>query len=85
MEVELKFQTEAKLKMKNLGTKTGTSEASLTRKVQDMEERILRTEEKVKKIDTSVKENTKLKNSRCKISRKFWTVWKTISKNNKNQ
>lgn len=49
MEVELKFQTEGKLKMKNLETKTGTSEASLTRKVQDMEERILRTEEKVKK------------------------------------
>lgn len=35
MEVELKFQTEGKLKMKNLGTKTGTSEVSLTMKVHD--------------------------------------------------
>jgi hypothetical protein len=47
MESLKKTQTKVKLEMKNVGTQTKTSEASLTNRVQEMEERISRNECKI--------------------------------------
>lgn len=41
--------------MKNLGTKTGTSQVSLTNGMQEMEERILGIEDMLEEMDTFVK------------------------------
>ena len=42
-----KTQTEGKLEMKSLGTRIGTSEASLTNRIQEREERISGMEAKI--------------------------------------
>lgn len=41
--------------MRNLGTQTGTSEASLIIRIQEMEERISGTEDKIEDIDSFIK------------------------------
>ena len=68
---------EATLEMENLGKGTGTTDASIANRIQEMEER---------KIDTSVKENAKCtKSSYPKTSRKFFlflclpfTIWLSL-------
>ena len=52
MEIEAikKTQVEATLEMENLGKRTGTTDASITNRIQEMEERISGIED----IDTSV-------------------------------
>lgn len=59
MELLKKTQIEVKLEMKNLGTRTEILEASLTKIIQEMEDRVSSTEDKIGDKDTAVKENVK--------------------------
>jgi hypothetical protein len=63
MEIETikKTQRETILEMKNLGKRSGVIDASLTNRIQEMEERISGAEVTIEDIDTTVKENTKCK------------------------
>jgi methionine synthase II (cobalamin-independent) len=63
MEIEAikKAYTEEILEMENLGKTTETSNTSIGNKIQEMEDRISGIEDTVEEIDTSVKENAKLK------------------------
>ena len=61
MEIETikKLQREATPEMKNLGKRSGVTDASIPNKIQEIEERISGIEDTIEDIDTSVKENTK--------------------------
>jgi hypothetical protein len=63
MEIEeiKKSQIEATLDMKNLGKRMGTTDASITNRIQKIEERILGIEDAIEETDISVKENIKCK------------------------
>ena len=54
-----KTQTEGILKMNNVGKSIGTSDASITKRIQEMEERIWSIEDTIEEMDISVKENVK--------------------------
>lgn len=70
-------QTLGNVEMKNLGTWTGTSEVSLTNKIQVMEDRFLGLEETIEEMDISIKENVKSKTHMAqKTSRKSGMLWK---------
>jgi predicted nucleic acid-binding Zn-ribbon protein len=64
MEVETikKSQRETTLEIENLGKKSGVIDASITNRMQEMEERISGAEDSIENIDTTIKENTKCKN-----------------------
>jgi hypothetical protein len=47
--------------MKNLGKRRGTTDESITNRMQEMEERLSGLEDTIEKIDTSAKENVKSK------------------------
>lgn len=49
------------MEVENLGTRTETTEVSIINRIQEREERTSGVEDTVEKIDTSVKENIKLK------------------------
>ena len=67
MEIETlnKTQREATLKIfhlgKNLGRKSGVTDANITNRIQEIEDRISGTEDTIENIDTAVKENEKFK------------------------
>ena len=56
-----KTQTEGILEMENLGKRTGTTDTSITNRIQRIKGNILGVEDTVEEIDTSVKENAKSK------------------------
>jgi predicted nucleic acid-binding Zn-ribbon protein len=64
MEIETikKTQMEATLEMDNLRKRTGATDASITNRIQEIEDRISGIEDTIEDIDTLVKENTKCKN-----------------------
>ena len=61
MEVETikKSQRETTLEIENLGKKSGTIDASISNRIQEMEERISGSGDSIENIDTTVKENAK--------------------------
>ena len=59
IEVIQKTQTKEILDMENLGKQTGTTETSITNRIQDIEERISGIEDTIEEIDLFVKENIK--------------------------
>ena len=63
MEVEKikKSQKKTTLEIENLGKKSGAIDASITNRIQEMEERISGAEDTIENIDTTVKENAKCK------------------------
>ena len=63
MEVETmrKTQRETTLKIEILGKKSGTIDASISNRIQEMEERISDAEDSIENIDTRIKENAKCK------------------------
>jgi hypothetical protein len=63
MEVETikKSQSETTLDIENLGKRSGAIDASITNRIQEMEERISGTQDAIENIDTAIKENTKCK------------------------
>ena len=58
IEVIKKTQTKGILDMENLGKRTGTTETSITNRIQEIEERISGDEDTIEEIDSLVKENT---------------------------
>jgi predicted nucleic acid-binding Zn-ribbon protein len=57
-----KSQRKTTLEMENLGKRSGVIDASITNRIQEIEERISGTEDNIENIDTTVKENAKCKN-----------------------
>ena len=54
-----KTQSETTLKIETLGKKSGTIDASISNKIQEMEEIISGTEDSIGNMDTTIKENAK--------------------------
>jgi hypothetical protein len=65
MEVETvkKTQREETLDIETLGKKSGAIDASISNRIQEMEERISGAEDSIENIDTTIKENRKCKRS----------------------
>ena len=63
MEVESikKTQRETTLELKMVGKRSGAIDASITKRIQEMEERISGAEDSIENIDTTIKENMKCK------------------------
>jgi chromosome segregation ATPase len=63
MEVETikKTQRKTTLKIETLGKKSGTIDASISNRIQEMEERISGAEDSIQNMETTIKENTKCK------------------------
>ena len=63
MEVETikKTQSEATLEIETLGKKSETVDASISNRIQEMEERISDAEDSIDNMDTTIKENAKCK------------------------
>jgi uncharacterized coiled-coil protein SlyX len=63
MEVETikKSQRETILEIEILGKKSGSIDASISNRIQEMEERISRAEDTIENVDTTIKENAKYK------------------------
>jgi Ni,Fe-hydrogenase III large subunit len=63
MEVETikKSQRETTLEIENIGKKSGDISASITNRIQEIEERISWEEDTIENIDTAMKENEKCK------------------------
>jgi chromosome segregation ATPase len=57
-----KSQSEAMLEIETLAKKSGTINVSISNRIQEMEERISDTEDSIKNISTTIKENAKCKN-----------------------
>jgi hypothetical protein len=56
-----KTQGEATLEIETLGKKSGNIDASISNRIQEMEERISGVEDSIDNIGTTIKENTKHK------------------------
>ena len=56
-----KTQNEATLEIETLGKKSGTIDASISNRIQEMEERISVAEDSIENIGTTIKEKTKHK------------------------
>jgi chromosome segregation ATPase len=56
-----KTQSESTLEIETLGKKSGTIDASISNRIQEMEERISGAEDSIESIGTTIKENTKCK------------------------
>jgi gas vesicle protein len=65
MEVETikKTQWETTLKIETLGKKSGTIDASISNRIQEMEEKISCVEDSIENMDTTIKENANAKRS----------------------
>jgi uncharacterized coiled-coil protein SlyX len=63
MEIETirKSLRETTLELENLGERSGVIDASITNRIQEIEERISGTEDTIENTDTTVKENSKCK------------------------
>jgi hypothetical protein len=57
-----KTQSEAMLEIENLGKKSGTIDASISNRIEEMEQRISGAEDSIESIGTTIKENAKCKN-----------------------
>jgi chromosome segregation ATPase len=56
-----KTQSEATLEIETIGRKSGTIDASISNRIQEMEERISGAEDSIENTGTTIKENTKCK------------------------
>jgi hypothetical protein len=54
-----KTQRETTLEIETLGKKSGTIDASISSRIQEMKERISGAEDSIENMDTSIKENAK--------------------------
>ena len=68
-----KTQSEATLEIETLGKKSGTIDASISNRIQEMEERISGAEDSIENISTTIKENAKCKKILTQTSRKSRT------------
>ena len=56
-----KTQSEATLEIENLGKKSRTIDGSISKRIQEMEDRISGTEDSIENMGTTIKENAKCK------------------------
>jgi hypothetical protein len=56
-----KLQRETNLEIVNLGKRSGDIDASITKRIQEIEERISGSEDTIENIDTTIKKNAKCK------------------------
>ena len=68
-----KTQSEATLEIETLGKESGTIDASISNRIQEMEVRISGAEDSLENIATTIKENGKCKKTPTKTSRKSRT------------
>jgi chromosome segregation ATPase len=61
LETIKKSQRETTMELENLGKRSGVIDASITKRIQEIEERLSGAEDTIENIDTPVKENTKSK------------------------
>jgi predicted ribosome quality control (RQC) complex YloA/Tae2 family protein len=62
MEIEImKVQRETTVELENLGKRSGVIDASITNRLQKIDERISGAEDTIENIDTTVKQNSKYK------------------------
>jgi hypothetical protein len=66
-----KSQRETSLKIENLEERQGITEACITNRIHEIEERISGAEDPVENIDTTIKENAKCKNLLTQNSQKL--------------
>ena len=79
IEVIKKTQTEGILDVENLGKLTRTTETSITKRVQETEERISVTEDTIEEKDSLVEENIK---SNKFLTQNIQKIWDTMKRQN---
>jgi hypothetical protein len=72
-----KTQSEATLEIETLGKKSGIIDASISNRIQEMEERI--SEDSIENVSTTIKENTKCKKI---LTQKFQEIQDTMRRPN---
>ncbi|ERE73234.1 heterogeneous nuclear ribonucleoprotein C-like 1-like isoform 1 [Cricetulus griseus] len=79
LETIKKTQTEGMLEVEKLSKQSGTTDASITNRIQEMEDRISDTEDKLEEINSSSKENLKSNKS---ITQNIQEIWNTMKRPN---
>ncbi|ERE67187.1 GTPase IMAP family member 3-like protein [Cricetulus griseus] len=79
IETKKKTQTEGMLEKEKLSKQSGTTDASITNRIQEMEDRISDTEDKLEEIDSSTKENLKSNKS---LTQNIQEIWDTVKRPN---
>ncbi|MEJ1279964.1 hypothetical protein NN561_010901 [Cricetulus griseus] len=74
-----KTQTEGMLEVEKLSKQSGTTDANITNRIQEMEDRISDAEDKLKEINSSSKENLKSKKS---LRENIQEIWDTMKRPN---
>ncbi|KAL6056636.1 hypothetical protein STEG23_020363 [Scotinomys teguina] len=74
-----KKQTERRLEIENLSKRTGTTDANITNRIQEMEDRISGIEDTIEETDLLAKENT---NTKKVITQNVQEIWDTMKKSN---
>ena len=69
---------EASLEMKYLGKRTGTTDASITTRLQEMEKKISDIEDTIEEIDTLIKENIKFIKFLTQNIQEIWDTMKRL-------
>ena len=87
MEIETikKSQRETTLEIENLGKKSGTIDANINNRIQEMEERIPGAEDSIENMDTTIKENAKCRDPNSKHPENPGHTEKTKPKNNRSR
>ncbi|KAL6088433.1 hypothetical protein STEG23_022858 [Scotinomys teguina] len=67
------------LEIEKLSKRSGNTDASITNRIQEMEDRISNVEDTIEEIDSSVKENTK---SKKVIKQNVQEIWDTMKRPN---
>jgi uncharacterized coiled-coil protein SlyX len=72
-----KTQMKVTLEMENVGKRTGTTNTSITNRIQEMEGRISCIEDTIKEMNLSIKENVKCKMFLNQNIQEIWDTMKT--------
>ncbi|KAL6032987.1 hypothetical protein STEG23_021333 [Scotinomys teguina] len=67
------------LEIEKLSKRSGNTDASITNRIQEMEDRISNVEDTIEEIDSTVKENTKTKKA---IKQNVQEIWDTMKRPN---
>ena len=74
-----KTQSEATVEIETLGKKSGTIDASISNRIQEMEERISGAEDSIENMDTTIKENAK---SKMLLTQNIQEIQDTVRRSN---
>ncbi|KAL6090569.1 hypothetical protein STEG23_009418, partial [Scotinomys teguina] len=74
-----KTLSEGMLEIEKLSKRSGNTDASITNRIQEMEDRISNVEDTIEEIDSTVKENTKTKKA---IKQNVQEIWDTMKRPN---